>query len=151
MSRSAVIIGAGLGGLSCAIHLAARGWRVRVLEKEPEPGGKLQRVEEAGYRFDNGPSTMTMQPVFDAVFQAAGRRREDYLTFYPLDPIARNTFHDGMIVDVTGDASRMEEQIARYSPEDALRYREYMRESGRLYGWRKKSFSAGSCWIGGIS
>ncbi|MGU3471699.1 phytoene desaturase family protein [Paenibacillus sp. D51F] len=138
--RKAVVVGAGLGGLSCAIHLALQGWGVTVVEKEPLPGGKLQRVEEAGYRFDNGPSTMTMQPVFDAVFEAAGRRREDYVEFYPLDPVARNAFHDGTIVDVTGDIGLMEEQIARYSPEDALKYRPFMRESARLYELASKEF-----------
>ncbi|MCM3747733.1 phytoene desaturase family protein [Paenibacillus pasadenensis] len=138
-----VVIGGGLGGLSCAIHLAAKGCRVTLLEKEPELGGKLQRVEEAGYRFDNGPSTMTMQPVFDAVFTAAGRRREDYLTFHPLDPIARNSFHDGTVVEVTPDASVMEEQIAAYSPEDARNYRAFMEESRRLYRLAEREFLSG--------
>lgn len=138
-----VVIGGGLGGLSCAIHLAVKGCRVTLLEKEPELGGKLQRVEEAGYRFDNGPSTMTMQPVFDAVFAAAGRRREDYLTFNPLDPIARNSFHDGTVVEVTQDASAMEAQMAAYSPEDARNYRAFMKESRRLYRLAEQEFLSG--------
>ncbi|OXM14301.1 phytoene desaturase family protein [Paenibacillus herberti] len=137
------IVGGGLGGLSCAIHLAAKGCQVTLLEKEAELGGKLQRVEEAGYRFDNGPSTMTMQPVFDAVFAATGRRREDYLEFQPLNPIARNSFHDGTIVDVTTDVAAMEEGIAAYSPEDARGYRPFMNESAKLYRLAEQEFFSG--------
>ena len=55
MSRSAVIIGHRRRSPELR-HWSSWGWRVRVLEKEPEPGGKLQRVEEAGYRFDNSPA-----------------------------------------------------------------------------------------------
>ncbi|QJC53956.1 phytoene desaturase [Paenibacillus albicereus] len=141
--RRIAVVGGGLGGLSCAIHLAAQGCRVTLLEKEPELGGKLQRVEADGYRFDNGPSTLTMQPVFDAVFEAAGRRREDYVRFRPLDPIARNRFADGTVVDLTSDAERMEAQIAAYSPEDARNYRAYMRESARLHALAEREFLSG--------
>ncbi|MGN7454280.1 phytoene desaturase family protein [Paenibacillus pasadenensis] len=141
--RRIAVVGGGLGGLSCAIHLAARGCRVTLLEKEPELGGKLQRVEADGYRFDNGPSTLTMQPVFDAVFAAAGRKREDYVRFRPLDPIARSRFADGSVVDLTADAERMEAQIAAYSPEDARSYRAYMRESARLHALAEREFLSG--------
>ena len=79
-SRAAVI-GAGFGGLAAAIRLAAAGYKVRVYEKNGYAGGKAGSFEEGGYRFDKGPSLVTMLHVFDDLFEAAGARREDYLGF----------------------------------------------------------------------
>ncbi|MEY8739585.1 FAD-dependent oxidoreductase [Bacillales bacterium AN1005] len=54
MKRSIIIIGAGFGGLSCAIRLASQGVQVTVLERQQQPGGKLQQIEKDGYHFDRG-------------------------------------------------------------------------------------------------
>lgn len=134
MSRKAIIVGGGLGGLSCAIGLAAAGFEVAVLEKEKTLGGKLKRVEEAGYRFDRGPSTITMLHAFRRVFEQAGRRMEDYMQTYELEPRTRNVFADGTTVDLSRDRDRMQEQIAAYSPEDAARYPAFLEEARRVYG-----------------
>lgn len=138
--KHAIVIGAGLGGLSCAIRLASAGFRVTVLEQQAAPGGKLQRIERSGYRFDRGPSTITMPEAFSMVFEACGRRMEDYVTLYPLDPSTRNRFADGSVVDLTGDSARMEEQIALYSPEDAKAHAAFLREAGELYRLAEQRF-----------
>lgn len=121
MSRKAVIVGGGLGGLSCAIGLAVEGFDVTLTEKESVLGGKLKRVEKSGYRFDRGPSTITMLHAFRRVFERAGKRMEDYIETYELEPRTRNVFFDGTTVDLSRDVSRMREQIAAYSPDDASR------------------------------
>ncbi|ANE47255.1 phytoene dehydrogenase [Paenibacillus swuensis] len=134
------IIGGGLGGLACAIRLAASGCKVTVCEQQPELGGKLQRVQDAGYRFDRGPSTITMLDSFRSVFTSAGKQMDEYLTFYPIHPLTRNVFADGSVVDLVQDRGVMEEQIAAYSPEDALRYRGFMKEAGELYRIGEQQF-----------
>ncbi|MBD2847878.1 phytoene desaturase [Paenibacillus sp. IB182496] len=131
--KQVVVIGGGLGGLSAAIRLAAAGCRVMLLEQHDALGGKLQRVQMGAYRFDRGPSTITMIAAFERVFAAAGRQMADYLELYRLTPAARNVFADGSMVDLSADASAMEAQIAVYSPQDAQRYRAFMAESERLY------------------
>ena len=68
--KKVVVIGAGLGGLACAIRLAYHGFSVTVVEKESMSGGKLQRVDTGDYQFDLGPSTVTMQHVFANLFPA---------------------------------------------------------------------------------
>ncbi|OWA36131.1 phytoene dehydrogenase [Saccharibacillus sp. O16] len=134
MSRKAIIVGGGLGGLSCAIGLATAGFDVTVLEKEKTLGGKLKRVEASGYRFDRGPSTITMLHAFRRVFERAGRRMEDYIQTYELEPRTRNLFADGTKVDLSRDRGWMQQQIAAYSPEDAARYPAFLEEARRIYG-----------------
>ncbi len=134
MNRKAVVVGGGLGGLSCAIGLAAAGYDVTVLEKEKTLGGKLKRVEDSGYRFDRGPSTITMLHAFRRVFERVGRRMEDYIETYELEPRTRNFFADGTKVDLSRNRDWMQEQIAAYSPEDAVRYPAFLEEARRVYG-----------------
>ncbi|MFD0958428.1 phytoene desaturase family protein [Paenibacillus chungangensis] len=138
--KRVVIIGAGLGGLSAAISLAARGFEVIVLEQQAEAGGKLQRMERNGYRFDRGPSTITMPHVFHRLFSSVGRQLADYVRLERLEPSTRNLFADGHAVDFTSDLTAMEEQIARYSPKDARMYRSFMTESKRLYDTSESLF-----------
>ncbi len=138
--KQVLVIGAGLGGLSAAIRLAAAGFRVTVLEQQERPGGKLQRIEAGGYRFDRGPSTITMLHRFREVFATAGRRMEDYIQTYPLAPAARNIFADGTQVDLSSSAETMEEQMAAYSPHDAKAYRLFLEEAKRLYELSEQHF-----------
>ncbi|MFE8700769.1 phytoene desaturase family protein [Cytobacillus sp. FJAT-54145] len=138
--KKTIIIGGGLGGLSCAINLAVNGYRVTLIEKEAELGGKLTREVHGDYSFDLGPSTITMMSAFDEVFKAAGRKREDYLTVYPINPMTRNIFADGSIVDLSSNIEQMEEQISRYSKEDARQYRSFLQESNRLYTISEQEF-----------
>ena len=80
-----IIIGAGIGGLSAAIRLVAAGQRVLILEQNAEVGGKMGQFCADGFRWDTGPSVITMRPVFEELFAVVGRRLEDYLTLQPVD------------------------------------------------------------------
>jgi phytoene desaturase len=100
MAAPTVVVGAGLAGLSAAIHLAAAGREVVVVEAEAVPGGRCGTVGAGGYRFDTGPSVLTMPEVVRATVGAAGEELEDWVELAPLDPIYRLTFHDGSRLDV---------------------------------------------------
>ena len=93
--RKAVVVGAGIGGLSAALQMRSRGWEVTVLEKEPTVGGKAAELYLGPWRFDIGPSLLTMPEVFDQLWADLGERREDRLSFVFLDPITRYWFDDG--------------------------------------------------------
>ncbi|WP_117161754.1 NAD(P)/FAD-dependent oxidoreductase [Paraliobacillus sp. X-1268] len=138
--KRVVVIGAGLGGLTSAIRLAYHGFSVTVVEKEASVGGKLQQVDTGEYQFDLGPSTITMQHVFEEVFTACDRRIEDYVTFYPIKAGTRNFFTDGNIVDFSTDVDHVEEQIARFSPHDAANYRRFLQESSKFYQIAERQF-----------
>ena len=129
-----VVIGAGIGGLSAAIGLAARGFRVTVVEKLNRPGGKMGEVQADGFRWDTGPSVLTMRHVYEQLFKAAGRRLSDYLDLLPLDPITRYFWRDGATIDAVADEEAMCENIRRaFGPRDVDGYRRFMRYVRRLH------------------
>ena len=138
--KSAVIIGGGIGGLSCAIRLAGSGIKVTLVEQQATLGGKLQRVQLGRYTFDRGPSTITMLDSFARIFKSVGRHMDDYVHFYPLTPLTRNQFADGHVVDLMTSTEAMQMQIAAYSPADAANYPAFMNEARKLYSISKKAF-----------
>mgnify|MGYP002623865657 FL=1 len=121
-----LIIGAGIGGLSTAIRLAAAGQRVTIYEKNPQVGGKMSQVRAGGFRWDIGPSVITMRHVFEELFAAAGRRLEDYLTLQPVEPLTRYFYPNGTILNATQDRKQMARQIEQIEPGDVDRYLAYL-------------------------
>ena len=133
MAGRTVVVGAGLAGLSAAIHLAAAGREVVVVEAEAVPGGRCGTVSVGGYRFDTGPSVLTMPEVVRATVGAAGEELEDWLELRPLDPTYRLTFHDGSRLDVVCGAERMAAEVERLAgPAEAGRYLAFRDHLGRM-------------------
>lgn len=137
---SVLIIGAGLGGLAAAIHLAARGERVTVLEQNDSVGGKVNQVSAAGYSFDTGASLLTMRHVLDELFAAAGRRAEDYLRLTPLEPICRYRWPDGVRFDASSDLALTESRVAEISPPDVEGFRRFLADARRKYEVAERTF-----------
>lgn len=141
--KQVLVLGAGIGGLSAAIHLAAKGHRVTVLEKNPSVGGKMSEVRAEGFRFDTGPSVMTMKHVFEDLFQTAGRKMEDYLTFMPIDPLNRYFFADGSRLDLNRDLPQTIEQIRRLEPRDVEGYLAYTAHAAKIHRITSPIFTYG--------
>jgi phytoene desaturase len=137
---SAAVIGAGMGGLSAAIALAARGLRVTVFEQLDRPGGKLGELHTEGFRWDTGPSVITMRDVFESLFARAGRRLEDYVELTPLEPITRYFWRDGLTLDAVSDEAAMRRAIAAFSAVDADGYSDFMRHTAALFRIVKEPF-----------
>src|SRR5512132_3966084 len=134
MAGRTVVVGAGLAGLSAAIHLAAAGREVVVVEAEAVPGGRCGTVSVGGYRFDTGPSVLTMPEVVRATVGAAGEELEDWLELRPLDPIYRIGFHDGSRLDIVPGAEGMAAEVERLAgPDEAARYRAFRAHLTRMY------------------
>ena len=132
MSKTVIVIGAGLGGLSAAISLAQAGYSVVIHEKNARIGGKLNVLQAQGYTFDLGPSILTLPHIFGRLFERSGRRMEDYIPIRPLRPHWRNFFTDGKVVDLDPDPERMATE-ARKVGEDPANVRRFLEYSGRLY------------------
>ncbi len=128
-----LIIGAGIGGLSTAIRLAAAGQRVTIYEKNQQVGGKMGQIEADGFRWDIGPSVITMRPVFEELFASAGRRLEDYLTLEPVDPLTRYFYPNGSSLDATQDREKMASQIRQIDPKDVAGYQNYLRYAAQIH------------------
>ena len=101
------VIGGGLGGLAAACTLAARGYKVVLFERNEWLGGKAAKLEEAGFRFDMGPTIVTIPSVLRRIFAEANRKMEDYLDMVRLDPQWRCFFQDGSVLNLMQNPEQM--------------------------------------------
>lgn len=113
--KRVAVIGSGLGGLSAACVLAARGHEVTLFEKNEWLGGKAAEHRADGFRFDMGPTILTLPGVLKRIFEEAGKRIEDYLKLVELDPQWRCFFEDGASLDLVSDTVRMQQNLRELS------------------------------------
>lgn len=140
-SDHVVVVGAGLSGLSAALHLLGAGRRVTVVERDQRPGGRAGRLERGGYRIDTGPTVLTMPHLADEAFAAVGDRLGAHLELLPLHPAYRACFADGGTLDVHTDAAPMEAEIERFAgPREAAGYRRLRAWLTRLYAVQMRRF-----------
>ncbi len=129
----AVVIGAGLGGLAAAIRLSVRGYRVTVLDRLDQPGGRARVHRIDGFTFDAGPTVVTAPFLFEELWQLCGRRFEDDIDLRPVTPFYRIRFDDGAVFDYTGSAEAMAREVARFSPRDVAGYEAFLRKSEAIF------------------
>ncbi|MCW2547103.1 MAG: phytoene desaturase, partial [Mycobacterium sp.] len=115
-----VVIGAGVGGLAAATRLQSLGHQVTVCEQSGSVGGKLGTYSRDGYRFDTGPSLLTLPAVFAELFAATGDPLERTLELRRVDPHCRYRFADGSQLDVPADRKALAAAIHdAFGPEAA--------------------------------
>jgi phytoene desaturase len=107
-----VVVGAGLGGLSAACHLRGDGHDVLVLERDALPGGRAGSLTMDGYRFDTGPTVLTMPDLLERCFRAVDAEMDDFLTLHPVEPMYRACFEDGSVLHVRHGRDAMTAEIA---------------------------------------
>lgn len=140
-TQRVVVVGAGLGGLSAALRLAAAGREVTVVEREPVAGGRAGVLQRSGYTFDTGPTVLTLPELISDAFACVGERMEDWLTLIPLDPLYRASFADGSGLDVHADPEAMAAAIRDLcGPREEAGYRRFIEFTRRLYRCQKDEF-----------
>ncbi|GGK95512.1 phytoene desaturase family protein [Mangrovihabitans endophyticus] len=136
-----VIVGAGLAGLACALHLAAAGRRVTIMERAFAPGGRAGRLSLQGYEFDTGPTVLTMPELIAEPLGAVGENLSDWLDLTPLDPAYRAYYPDGSTLDVRTDTVRMAAEISRVcGPREADGYLRFVDFARRLWRLERTDF-----------
>jgi phytoene desaturase len=149
MSRGVCVVGGGLGGLAAACVLAARGHQVDLFERNPWPGGKAAVLEGEGFRFDMGPTILTVPSVLKRIFAEAGK---DYLACIPMVPCApqwRSFFQDGTTLDLDADLGRMKANLEAFARGSAAGYEKFLAFSERLHRISDRFFfwkPIGSIW-----
>ena len=129
----AVVIGSGFGGLAAAVRLGARGYRVTVLERLDEPGGRASVFRQDGFTFDAGPTIVTAPFLFEELWGLCGRRLADDVDLRALSPFYRLRFADGAQFDYSGDPATMRAAVARLAPGDVAGYERFMRASEAIF------------------
>ena len=133
MNKKIVVIGSGFGGLAAAVRLAARGHQVQLFEKRDKLGGRAYVYEIDGFKFDGGPTVITAPWLFDEVWTAAGRTREDYFKLVPLDPFYRIFDHTGRSLDYNGDHAFILDQIDKWNPADKEGYTRFIATTKEIF------------------
>jgi phytoene desaturase len=129
-----VVLGAGLGGLGVALRLQGAGHEVVVVEQRSRPGGRADRIRDGGYTWDTGPSIITMPWVLEETFAAGGLDLHREVTLRRLDPFFRIRWAgEERYFDFSGEASRMKDEIARFSERDAGRYDDFIAALRPIY------------------
>ncbi len=133
MSKKVIVIGSGFGGLATAVRLAARGFEVEIYEKRDKLGGRGYVYEINGFKFDGGPTVITAPFMFDDIFAAANRRREDYFKMVPVDPFYRIFDHNGNAFDYNSNPEFIHSEIARINPADVANYQRFMATTKAIF------------------
>jgi phytoene desaturase len=129
----ALVIGAGFGGLAAAVRLGVRGFRVTVLDRLDQPGGRARVFRQDGFTFDAGPTVITAPFLFEELWALCGRHMADDIDLRPVSPFYRIRFDDGAVFDYTGDAAAMQREVARFAPDDVAGYRQFLQQSEAIF------------------
>lgn len=143
--RKITVIGAGLGGLSAAVSLAAEGFNVEIYEKNDKIGGKLNYHKEQGFYFDLGPSILTLPHFFERLFTRLDKKMNDYFKIEGVSPHWRCFFEDGTTIDLYKDIENLTIKNHKVLEENLHALTNFLSYSKKLYQFADKVyFEAGS-------
>ena len=131
--KSALVIGAGVGGLATSVRLAHAGYRVTVVERHHVPGGRAGVWESEGFTFDTGPSMVMMTECWQKLFHDVGERLEDWVTLIQCDPSYRLHFADGTTLEMTGRLNRLLANLESIEPGCTPGALRFLAHTGELY------------------
>jgi phytoene desaturase len=137
---TAIVIGAGIGGIATAARLAKNGYDVTVLEKESTPGGRCNQILRDGHRFDIGPTLFLMPEIWEETFAALGEKLSDHLDLKRIDPTYKVHFDDGLRLELTSDIGDMQTQLEKVEQTAFTGFLNYIAEGRRHYNTSVEKF-----------
>jgi phytoene desaturase len=140
MKQTALVIGAGIGGIATAARLAKNGYNVTVLEKEPTPGGRCNQIIRDGHRFDIGPTLFLMPEIWEETFAALGEKMSDHLELKRIDPTYKIHFDDGLQLELTSNIGDMQTQLEKVEKTAFTGFLNYIAEGGKHYKMSVEKF-----------
>jgi len=132
-TKSVIVIGAGIGGLTAAIHLAKRGLHVTLVEKNAYPGGRCDRLSRDGHHFDTGPTLFVMPLLYENEYRTLGTSLHEQLDLIRVDPTYHLVFDDGSQLTLTSDMKSMQAQLESFQPGSFEGLQRYLQEGEKHY------------------
>ncbi len=129
----AAVIGADLGGLLAAIRLANAGFQVDIFEQNNSAGGKAGNLLINGFRFDTGPSLLTMTFVLKELFDSAGKQMEKYIQIRELNPVCKYFYPDGTVINAYSDPDEFAKEIETNTADNAYSVKKYLEYCKNIY------------------
>ncbi|SMO42757.1 phytoene desaturase [Gracilimonas mengyeensis] len=133
MKKKIIVIGSGFGGLGAASRLLSAGHDVTILEKRDKLGGRAYVYEINGFKFDGGPTVITAPFMFDDIFEAAGKKREEYVKFVPCNPFYRIFDAEGKSFDYNNDHEFTLKEIRKRNPGDVEGYEKFIKTTKAIF------------------
>ncbi len=131
--KKVAIIGGGLGGLSAAIRLASHGFEVDLFEQNKSLGGKANQISQNMFRFDSGPSLLTMPFVLKELFEFAGENIEEHLEIVPLDILCKYFYPDGTIITGFSDLNKFGDELEVKTTDNKSALTNYLNYVKKIY------------------
>jgi phytoene dehydrogenase-like protein len=131
--RSAVIIGAGIGGIATSVYLAKSGYDVTVFEKNSAPGGRCGQLIRDGHRFDLGATMLMMPDIYRDVFDSLGIPLFENTEIKPLENLYKIYFDNNEVIAFTTDKEKMKAQHEAIEPGSYLKSRKYVEDGYEIF------------------
>ncbi len=139
-SKTALIVGAGVGGLCTAARLAKLGYTVTLLEKNAQVGGRANRIVKDGYTFDTGPTLLMMTEVLHDTFAFCGQKLADYAQLIQLEPNYQVLWPDGKKIEVSSNLARFNAELARFDEQAPEQFYRYFADVAHMYRLARSHF-----------
>ena len=133
MAKKIIVIGSGFGGLAAALRLKAKGYKVTLVEKHPDLGGRARVFKKDQFIYDGGPTVITAPYLFEELFSLFNKNISDYVKIVPLDLWYRFVFNNGETFDYNGDDKSMEEQVKKFNPSDFSGYKSLVNFTEKIF------------------
>ncbi|MFW3146096.1 MAG: phytoene desaturase family protein [Thermoplasmatota archaeon] len=131
--KSAIVVGAGFGGMAVAALMAKSGFEVKVIEKNSQPGGRAIVHRDGGFVFDMGPSWYLMPEVFESFFGEFGKSVSNFYQLKRLDPSYRVFYSREKVLDIMADLDANLELFDRYEEDGGRKLKEYLDSASYQY------------------
>ena len=134
MSKTAIIVGSGFGGIAAALRMKSLGYDVSLYEKLNQLGGRARVFKKSGFTFDAGPTVITAPFLFDELFKLFNKKRKDYVDFIKLDPWYRFYFSSNhKVFNYSASLDKTEKEIAKFNYDDIQGYRNLLKISEKIF------------------
>jgi phytoene desaturase len=131
--KTAIVIGAGFGGLALAIRLQSAGVATTLVEGRDKPGGRAYYWERDGFVFDAGPTVITDPACLTELWALSGRDMAEDVELQPVSPFYRLNWPDGTNFDYSNDEQQLNREIAKLNPADVAGYAKFLEYSAGVY------------------